>query len=360
MGDSSSSSRKSRIRCRPSSTLVAEEAVAGLLDAVGDVGLQRRLEATGLAERELLSREGHVDGAVEHQAPDPVGEQLGVRRAQLGAVGRAEVGQGLLAQGRPQDVHVARGLDGRDVARERTRQLVAPLGERVGPVGVRVALGGGVGVGILGEVGVEVVVAQAVDRAALAGAARVEADDVVGVEQRLAQHRARVGGVVGAGRARTAGVDDQRADPVTRGRHSQQREIDRVAVRVAVVEGHLERGALVAGVAVVPVQRLGVVRRERGVGRLGDRGVDRRPSPTGWGSTGRASTPPTDPGRGRWRGRRRRCPPRRGRPGPRAPPAPRPSARSCGAGPPSSLTYVSRPSAATPSSWTPGPRPAGH
>ena len=94
-----------------------------------------------------------------------------------------------------------------------TRALDAAAAELPHEAHVRGPLRGGVGVGVHRDVGVELGVAEAVDRVAGARAARVEADDVEPVEQRLPEHLRGLGGVLRAGRARTAGVDHQRADP---------------------------------------------------------------------------------------------------------------------------------------------------
>ena len=115
-GCASTWSRNCCDRGQPLVDGVAEEAAVGLVDAV----LRRRPRSAvskprGLLEASSRGLERQVDRAVEHQPADLVGEQLGVRRAELGAVGRAEVGQRRLAERGAQHVHVAGGLDGRDV-----------------------------------------------------------------------------------------------------------------------------------------------------------------------------------------------------------------------------------------------------
>ena len=174
---------RSWIVVSPSSSGVAEEAVT-LVDAVLDVGAQRHLEATGLLEAELAGVDGQVDRAVEHHPADLVGEQVGVGRPQLGAVGSAEVEQLRLAQRRPQHVHVAGRLDGGDVADQAVGVGDAALVERLEAGLVVGALLRRVRVGVGGEEVVELLVGDAVDRVGLAGAARVEADDVEVVAQR--------------------------------------------------------------------------------------------------------------------------------------------------------------------------------
>ena len=80
-------------------------------DAVGGEGVEARLEALGAGLRVGFARSVGVDGGVEHQRPGLVREQLGVGGAEGGAVGVAQVGQLLVAEGLPQLVHVPRGVD---------------------------------------------------------------------------------------------------------------------------------------------------------------------------------------------------------------------------------------------------------
>ncbi len=249
---------------------VPEEAAAGV-DAVLEIARQCGLEAGRLLEPELERVEREVDRAVEDEPPDLGGEEVGVRRAELGAVGRPEVVQLGVAERRAQDVHVARGLDRGDVSGQVSRPVGAAPPEGLVGGDVVVALGGGVGIRVAGEEGVEVVVAEAVDRTAAAGAARVEAHDVVDVEERRAEGGVGMGGVVGAGRAGPAGVDHERADPLggVGRRDLEQCELDGVAGRVVVVERHGQRRAEVGRAALLPGQLLGVVRREGGARRGG-------------------------------------------------------------------------------------------
>ena len=113
-GWSSTLARKSRIPCITSSTEPPSGQLA-LVDAELRPRPGRGLEPLGLAEVDLLRGEVGGDDAVEDEATDELGEQVGVRRAEVGPVGLAEVVQLLLAEGRTQDVHVLGRVDGRDV-----------------------------------------------------------------------------------------------------------------------------------------------------------------------------------------------------------------------------------------------------
>ena len=166
---------------------------------------------------------------------------------------------------------------GGHVRRQVTAAVGAPGAHRGEPAGAAPDLGRGVRVGSAAMYPSSSVVGQAVDGGAGAGAARVEADDVEGVADRPAEGEVGVLGVVGAGRAGAAGVDHQVARAVAVGGVLEQRELDRFAGRVVVVERHLDGRALVAGAAGLPGQLLVVERLERGVGRvLPARGGGRR------------------------------------------------------------------------------------
>ena len=214
---SSMASIRSLIVCMPSSR-VSPRKQSPLVGAVADVGPQRGLEAAGLGEAELARRQRHVDSSVEHQPADLLREQLGVRRAQLGAVGGAEVGQRGLPERGPDDVEVASGLDGRDVADQGVGALDAALEEGLLAGGERRLLLRVVGVRVGGDEVVELVVGEAVDRVGVTGAARVEPDDVEAVEQLGPEGERCLLGVVGAGHTGAAGVDHQRSDHGARDR----------------------------------------------------------------------------------------------------------------------------------------------
>lgn len=230
------------------------------------------VEGLVLGEVVLVPDPGRVDDRVEDQAVDPVGVQLGVHRAQVGAVGVAEVAELVRAQGGAQHLEVTGGRDRADV-REHVRVLgLAGLGEglhplQVGPLGLLVQ-----GYGI-GPHGCEVPGAAVQDGLALADAPGIEADHVVLGGHVLGQRGGDVPGQGAAAAAGAARVDQQRAlgaggrvgDPG-------QGECDLPAAGTVVVEGDLERGALerriAGGRAVRPLQGGG---RGRGGGRGGGR-----------------------------------------------------------------------------------------
>ena len=193
-----------------------------------------------------------VDVAVEHHAPHPRREQGRVDLAQVGAVGEAVVVDLLRAEGRADAVHVLGRVGGLHVGQQRPAVGPAGLG-----VGVRAGEPGPLELLGLGDV-VGTVVAEVVGQAAQGGlaradAARVEADPVVRVPRvvghELAEHRQPQ-----AGAAWPAGVDQHDALVVRRRRgvhDARDRERDLLAVRLVVVERHLQVAAL--GVRLVQV-----------------------------------------------------------------------------------------------------------
>ncbi len=108
---------------------VGPERALAARDAIGEVGVERLLEAGRLPLVDLLHRQIGRQDAVEHHAPDVLREQVGVRRAEHRAVRLAEEVQLLLAESRTQDVHVLRDLFGADVAEQRAGVLLARVGE---------------------------------------------------------------------------------------------------------------------------------------------------------------------------------------------------------------------------------------
>ena len=274
-----------------------------------DVGAQRDLEALGLHEVELQRAQRRVERAVEDHPPDALREQVGVRRAEEGAVGGAEVGQLVVAEHRPQHVHVLGRLDGRHVLGQVAALVDAALAELVqqlvGPATSASVSGSG---SVATKVSISRV-GEAVERGAAADTAGVEADDVEGLLELGAEVGRGVGGVVDAGTARPTGVHHQGADALARvaGRHLEHRQRDRLAVRLGVVERHLELGALVVAAA-GPVELLVVEPGQVGLRLL----LGRRPARPGWpratarAAPGRVAVEEAAPGQGQRQGERDR------------------------------------------------------
>jgi hypothetical protein len=94
------------------------------------------------------------------------------------------------------------------------------------------------------------------ERAAVAGAAGVEADEVEAAGDRADRLRRRALHEVHAGTARPAGVDEDGADlrGGVGGAGARQRQVDRAAARMGVVERDLRGRALEARHARMPVE----------------------------------------------------------------------------------------------------------
>ncbi len=246
------------------------------------------LETPPEPARGLDVRPAGTERAVEH---DPVGafrEQGGVDRAEVGAVGDAEVGDLPLAQRLADPVHVARGVRGGDVGQHRCRRRgSAP------PGGLRHPLGafGDVGRGqrVLGDVRGQrglLRLQAAGDRGAVPDPARVHADHVVGVlDARRQPVELQDGRVDQSGAAGPTGVGQQHAAalPRIRGGQPRDRDADLPTAGVPVVQGDLDRRALQArhgGVAGTSAPHQGVRRgarcrrRRRGAGRHHQGGED--------------------------------------------------------------------------------------
>src|SRR5690606_11721372 len=251
---------------------VAEGAAVG--DAVLGEGAQGGLEALGLLDQQFGGGERRVDGAVQDEGADVLGELLGVEGSEVGAVGGAVVGELVVAQGGAEDVHVAGGVDGAHVG-ELVRGLgLAVLGEllafRSEGAGLLLVVRGGVG----GEEVVELGAGVAADGVAAGDAAGVEADDVEALAEVGAEGTADLADEVDAGAAGSARVGEQRADPVggVLGREPDDGDAELVAGRLGVVQRHLDGGALEAVLAVLPGGLLLVERFEA----RGDGGGARR------------------------------------------------------------------------------------
>ena len=245
------------------------------------------------------------DGTVEHEAPDPLGELLGVGGAELGPVRPAEEVQLVVAEGGPDPVEVAGGVGGADARQPAGVALAAPGREPLR----RLDQGGALGVVVGRRVdGVErggAGVVGAADRRAVVHAARVEADDVVAGRQlgalpaRTEERVLHVVGQLEARRAGTTRVDEDRAGAPARARgaHPVERQRDRAAARIGIVERDPQPRRSATAAARVPAEPgagapAGVAIAERGAARDDERdgeedaeatsGCQRLPRPLSW------------------------------------------------------------------------------
>ena len=101
---------------------------ASASQAVGEA-LECGVETRALFEADECLVVGRLDGTVEHERPHTIGEQLGVGRAEPGAVGEADIAELIVAERRTQGIEVACRVVGADVRFERQRVGCA----RVGP-----------------------------------------------------------------------------------------------------------------------------------------------------------------------------------------------------------------------------------
>ena len=91
--------------------------------------LERGVEASHLEGQDLVDAERGVQGSVEDEAADALGEKARVRGAEEGAVGVSEEVELLLAEDRTHHVEVAGGAHGVDVLIQAARVLAAPRGD---------------------------------------------------------------------------------------------------------------------------------------------------------------------------------------------------------------------------------------
>ena len=248
-----------------------------------DIGAQRLLPGRRIPFKGLLPGQGGVHGAVQDDAPDVVGEELGVHGPQVGAVGVPEEVEVLVLHQGPHDIHVAGHRTGVHVVEDlgdlrvllAGRGLARSLRNDVGGAARR-QLGGRLGPP--GHHRLNVVGGPAGDGGGLADAARVEADDVV-VLQDPRQAAARVEPGLGIDEGDTAspgasGVEEDRA-PRGGARRGQLLEghRDGLALRVVVVQGHGHGGALEGGAGgAVGAVGPGEILTVEGLQPLGDRG----------------------------------------------------------------------------------------
>lgn len=207
---------------------------------------------------------------------DPLRVQLGVDRAEVGAVGVAEVVDPAGAQ-RPADhVQVLGRADRVHVRQHIAVLLAAGLGEGLRPVAVDPLRAVGRRHRVRAH-RIEVPGQAVQGRGALADAARVEADHVVLRGDLLGQRGRHEPGHRQTAAARTARVDQQRALELLRGvRDAGQCERDLTARRAAVVQRGADLRALERRIAlgrtVGPLQLRGGRRARRGGGGRAGRG----------------------------------------------------------------------------------------
>ncbi len=249
---------------------VGAQAVRGVV--LRDPGGERLVpvvEGVVLAEVALVPDVVRIDDGVQDQAAHPLRVELGVDRAEVGAVGVAEVVDLPRAQ-RPADhVEVLGRADRVHVRQHVAVLLAAGTGERLGPVPVD-PLGPVRGGHRVRTHRVEVAGHAVQRRSARADPARVETDHVVLGRHLLRQRRGHESGHGQTAAARSARVDQQRPLGLLRGvRNAGQGERDLAAGGAAVVQRGADlralepRGAL--GGAVGPLQLRGG-RRARGGG----------------------------------------------------------------------------------------------
>ena len=211
-----------------------------------------------------------VDGGVEHQRAHLVGEQLGVGRAERGAVGVAEVGELLVAEGLAEPVHVAGGVDGVEGA-----QRVAVLARRspsaTSSASAKASSSCSAVVGRGSAATIRSFISSGmhstgVDRPTPRGSKPTTSNRL---QHLLGQRQREADRGVGAGAARAAGVDHQRADPVgLAGQHgADEEQRQRGALGLVVADRHLGAAALEGEVALaaglVGDERLDLRRRSR-------------------------------------------------------------------------------------------------
>ena len=114
-------------------TVVVERA-SRVARAVGEEVVDRALEATRLAERDLGGAEGRVDRAVEHEGAHVLGVRVGVAGAEERAVGVPDERQPILAQRDAEPFEVLHRVGGRHVREQVAAPRRARLRQRGHPV----------------------------------------------------------------------------------------------------------------------------------------------------------------------------------------------------------------------------------
>jgi len=237
---------------------VRTERTVGELGAVGGERIERRLETFSLRHC-ILDRVGRrIHRSVVDHGPDLGRELLGVRRADAGAIGIAQIVQLLVSEYRTEDVQVPDHVVGAHMRKvSGTQAFGALLGERSRTVlDVGDAVGRHVDEG-LGPFGVALLVGQATDlRRRLADAARVEADQVkIFGDVQTAEEVGLRRDELDRGRSRSTRVYQQRADRVAGRPQPEHRDLCHLPLGVGVVNRN-RYGRAVAAVGGIAVQLL--------------------------------------------------------------------------------------------------------
>jgi hypothetical protein len=230
---------------RPGAAARVEGAGLGSVAPVREV-VEGVLEGDRLGpEKRGGRRHAVVVDALQHHRAYPVRVTFGVLLAEQRAVGRAVETDLIDAERGPQCVHVA------DV-----RQHVGRV-PGAGRPELAVVRDRRVEVGLAGEHDRRFRTGIARDRLATRRAARIEADDVESVLQRVAESIGVPADPVDAGIPRPAGAEDEGADLVRLigGRPAGHREADRRAAGIVPVRGDHQGGALGAVAARLPAHR---------------------------------------------------------------------------------------------------------
>ena len=256
------------------------------LRALAQERSERPFEAGGRVVEISRIVGGEVDRSVEHHATHAIGELLRVDRPDDGPVRVPDVVEPVGPERRAQAVEVAGDVAAPDPGEPRAVLRDASRDE------VDVALGAVVELPQLGVRGrrrvraVEAVgnrVADAIDGTRPAGAARVEAHEVVAVLNRSRNPGDEAAQGLGTRVTRSAEVEHQGSEPVHRVQRASTRDRDGrlLAVRCLVVDRHRDRAALEPAATRLPADRAGVGRchrrgrrRRRGAGTTDGTGGD--------------------------------------------------------------------------------------
>ncbi len=207
---------------------------------------------------------------IEHSRTHGVGEQRGPHRSQLASVAVAEIADLLLAECLADRVHVSGRVVRAHVGEQLALLCFAGRSEILCQVDQRltflVRFGGDVA---RAEVPVVLVVLDAVDRSsAHARASRVPRHDVETFDQRIHQEPADTRGDQTRWHARPAVVHHEHADAIVDGGDvAGDPQLDRLTLRIAVVDRHGDPATVDTGAQILELDRV-VERNGRGRGHL--------------------------------------------------------------------------------------------